>query len=159
MKGRDAVIGSNYYIRRKQPTIHETVHICKRSWGWRTSWQETTNDGTANGWPRWCDVYHSKDENGEFVTERTLPWEIHSVEDINRYLRTGEWELIDEYGEVYPDWEKEIDGLVVWDGGKSGWNERNPDKPVFWEPKEHDVEAGDGYKDHEGNVMCRKGFC
>ena len=151
-------MGCNWYIRRKKPTIHEAVHICKQSWGWRTSWQETTNAGTENAWPRWCDDDPCKDENGQWVSERTLPWEIRSVEDIRRYLRTGEWELADEYGEVYPDWEAEIDALVAWDGGKAGWNEANPDKPVTWEAHEHDVECGDGYRDAENNIMCRGGF-
>lgn len=145
--------GTNFYLHRKKPTIHEAVHICKRSWGWRTSWQESTNDGTENAWPRWCDEDPCKDEDGHWKSERTLPWEIHSVDDIRRYLRTGEWELVDEYGEVYPDWETEIQGLVDWDGGKAGWNERHPDNPVTWEIHEHD-----GYRDSEGNIMCRRGF-
>lgn len=152
-------MGTNYYIRKKRPTIHEAVHICKQSRGWRTSWQESTNDGTENAWPRWCDVDPCKDESGKYLSERTLPWEIHSVEDIRRYLRTGEWELVDEYGDAYPDWETEIERLVAWDGGKASWNERHPDKPVTWEVSEHDVECGDGYRDSEDNIMCRMGFC
>lgn len=151
--------GCNFYIRRKKPTIHDTVHICKRSWGWRTSWQETVNDGTEHAWPRWCDEDPGKDESGQYVSERTLPWEIHSVEDIRHYLRTGEWELIDEYGEVYTDWESEIAELVEWDGGKASWNARHPEEPVTWEPKEHDKESGNGYRDHEDNIMVRGGFC
>ena len=142
--GRDAVIGSNFYIRRKQPTIHETVHIGKRSWGWLFHWDAVDE----SQWPRWCDEDHVQ-------PYPELPHSIHSVEDIREYLRTGEWELIDEYGEVYEDWEAEIDGFIHWDGGKAGWNERHPDEPVLW-----DVHTPSGYHDKEGQVFDRgDGFC
>lgn len=145
-------MGTNYYLRRKQPTIRETIHVCKRSFGWRTSWQETRGDD----WPRWCDEDHSTDEDGNLVVDRKLPHEIRGVEDIRAYLRTGEWELVDEYGEAYPDWEAEIADLVAWDGGKAAYNARNPDRPVTWDAREHEWGS---YHDREGNVMLREGFC
>lgn len=121
---RDEVteLGTNFYIRKKVPTIHEEVHICKRSYGWRTSWQATTE---------------------------MEPWAITSVEDIREYLRTDDWELVDEYGEVHEDWEREIDELVNWDGGVGGTERK---------PLEHDVECGYGYRDRENCIFVSGEF-
>lgn len=152
MKGRDAVIGCNFYLRRKKPTIHETVHICKRSFGWRTTWQESVNGHDEYAWPKWCD----EDPSAHYPE---LPNEIHSVEDIRNYLRTGEWELVDEYGTVLDEWEGEIDSLESWDGGKQAYNAAHPDNPVTWEACEHDKECGEGYRDSKGNIFTRTGFC
>lgn len=139
-------MGTNYYIRRKKSTLHECVHICKQSWGWTTGWQATGNG--IGDWPRWCD-------DDPCNPEPKLPWAIHNVDDIRAYLETGEWELVDEYGEVYENWKATLDGLEKWDGGKSGWNERHPDEPVTWEPNEHY-----GYKDRHGNLFSgEEGFC
>jgi hypothetical protein len=30
---------------------------------------------------------------------------------------------------------------------------------VTGEVHEHDIESGDGYRDSEDNIMCRRGFC
>lgn len=152
MKGRDAVIGTNFYIRKKKPTIHEVVHICKRSFGWRTTWQATSIGYGENDWPKWCD------ENP--AGEPTIPNEINSVEDIRNYLRTGEWELVDEYGKVYEDWESQLRNLEEFDGGKSAWEANHPDMPLGWDkPHEHDVETGEGFRDFKGNIFVRTGFC
>lgn len=146
-------LGTNWYIRRKRPTIYETIHIAKRSFGWCTLWQQTLH----GAWPRWCDEDHShqfEDEYGR-TSEPQLPHDIESVEDIRNYLRTGEWEVINEYGEVYDDCEQIIEELTSWDGGKASWNERHPDKPVTWEMGHH----SEGYKDPEGNEFTTQGFC
>jgi len=131
-------MGTNFYVRRKQPTIHETIHIGKRSWGWLFHWDSCDE----NSYPRWCDEDPAIGEG--------LPHGIHSVEDVRSYLRTGEWELVDEYGDVYPDWEPEIDGFCQWDGGKSGYNSRHPDDPVTW-----DVHVPSGSRDNEGQIFDR----
>lgn len=140
-------MGTNYYLVEKRPTMRRAIHVCKRSWGWKTSWQSTDE----NEWPRWCDEDHSLDESGQYATERGLPHSIHSVEDVRALLRTGEWDLIDEYGEVYPDWRIKIDELEAWDGGKH-------DDPDFV-ALDHVDECGDGFHDAKGNVFCRGGFC
>lgn len=159
MNGRDAVIGSNFYIRRKKPTIYETIHIAKRSFGWCTSWQQTLREAPPyeEAWPRWCDEDHSlqfEDEYGR-TSEPQLPHDIESVDDIRNYLRTGEWEVINEYGKVYEDWGAIIEELTSWDGGKDNWNERHPDNPATWEMSHH----SEGYKDPEGNEFIAQGFC
>ena len=136
-------IGTNYYLQRKKPTIHETVHIGKQSWGWLMHW-DSCDEGM---WPRWCDEDHSLNESGEYPS---LPHSIHSVEDIRSYLRTGEWELVNEYGEAFDDPLAKIDDLCAWDGGKSGYNDRHPDKPVTW-----DVHVPSGYRDAEGQIFDR----
>lgn len=137
-------MGTNFYLRQKQPTVRRTIHIGKRSWGWLFHWDSCDEID----YPRWCD-----EDCDQYVYE--LPHSIKSVEDIRAYLRTGEWELVDEYDNVLPDWETEIDGFCQWDGGKSSWNERNPDRPVKW-----DVHVPSGYRDSEGQIFDRgNGFC
>ena len=156
-------MGCNYYLHRKKPTIHEAIHIGKCSWGWEMGWQATDK----GDWPRWCDEDHMRDEDGRYLSERVLPHAINSVEDIRAYLETGEWVLVDEYGTVYGeephekdgetvnDWRTEIDELESWDGGKAGYNERNPDNPVTWEPQRR----YGGFRDRNGNHFSRGGFC
>ena len=133
-------MGTNFYLRRKQPTIRQTVHIGKRSWGWRFHWDSCDEAD----YPRWCD------DDPSSSSEDVLPHSIKSVDDIREYLRSGDWELVDEDNEVYDDWEAEIDGFLHWDGGKAGWNERHPDKPVTWQVKEPS-----GYHDREGQIFDR----
>lgn len=145
-------MGTNYYLQRKKPTLHETIHIGKRSFGWAMHWDSCDEIN----WPRWCDEDHSysfgPDGDG---AEPVLPHSIHSVEDIRAYLRTGEWDLVNEYGEVYDDPLAKIDELCQWDGGKEGWNRNNPDKPATWE-----LSIPSGYRDSEGQVFDRgDGFC
>lgn len=135
-------MGTNYYLRRKKPTLHETVHIGKQSWGWLMHWDSC--DDTS--WPRWCDNDHGHSDEAR----PSLPHSIHSVKDIRSYLKTGEWELVDEYGEVYDDWESKIDLLCSWDGGKAGYNERHPESPVTWTPS-----RPSGFTDSEGQVFDR----
>ena len=138
-------MGTNFYLRKKQPTIRKTIHIGKRSFGWLMHWDSCDE----NNYPRWCDL----DPN--FEERNRIPHGIHSVEDIRAYLRTGEWELVDEDNEVYEDWEEMIDELCSWDGGKRAFNESNPDKPVAW-----DVQTPSGSRDHEGQIFDRgEGFC
>ena len=138
-------MGTNFYLRKKQPTIRETIHIGKRSFGWLMHWDSCDE----SNFPRWCDVdpdYHETD---------VIPHGIHSVEDIRAYLRTGEWELVNEYNEVYDDPIAKIDELCRWDGGKEGWNARHPDKQIEWEPR-----APTGTRDGEGQIFdCGSGFC
>ena len=133
-------MGTNYYLQRKQPTIRETVHIGKRSWGWRFHWDSCDEAY----WPRWCD------EDPVQYQTTTLPHSITCVEDIRECLRAGDWELVDEEGTVYPDWEAEIEGFCAWDGGRANWNERHPDKPVTWE-----IQTPSGYLDGELQVFDR----
>lgn len=132
-------MGTNFYLRQKQPTVRRTIHIGKRSWGWLFHWDSCDEID----YPRWCD-----EDRDQYVHE--LPHSIKSVEDIRAYLRTGEWELVDEYDNVLPDWEAEIEGFCQWDGGKSSWNERHPDKPVKWH-----VQVPSGYRDSEGQIFDR----
>lgn len=159
-------MGTNFYLVRRKPTIREAVHICKRSWGWKTTWQATDE----SEWPRWCDTDHmERDTSG-------LPYGIHSIEDARSMLESGDWMLVDEYGTVYGDepheedlygsgaevvgdWRTTLDELEAWDGGKSSWNERHPEEQVTWEPRDHVRECGSGYHDRTGNVFMRECFC
>ena len=139
-------MGTNYYLQRKVPTLHETIHIGKRSFGWAMHWDSCDE----SAWPRWCDEDHSftfgPDGRG---AEPTLPHDIHSVEDIRAYLRTGEWQLIDEYGEGFEDPLVEIDELCSWDGELKEWSDNHPDNPV-WR-----LHTPNGYRDSEGQIFDR----
>lgn len=122
-------MGTNFYLRRTVPTIRETVHLCKRSMGWRTVWQATDEAD----WPRWCD---------RTAMASSLPHPIRSVDDAVELLFSGEWELVDENGEVYPDWGKQIHALVnIFPGGL-----------------DHVRECGEGYHDEGGNTFVEGGF-
>ena len=107
--------GTNIYMRRKEPRMvpeYDETHVCKLSSGWKVHF-----DGSSA-----CDnAWEPRDEQAP---------SIGSMDDLRGYLNTGEWELVDEYGKVYTDWEAEIESLVAWDGGKSSWNELHPDKPT-----------------------------
>lgn len=140
-------MGTNYYLQRKKPTLHESIHIGKCSFGWRMHW-DSCDEGQ---WPRWCDTDHSYSfgESGEDA-EPALPHSIHSMGDIRAYILTGEWELVDEYGNVYDDPLGKIQDLCKWDGGKSAYNESHPDKPVTWE-----LSTPNGYRDSEGQIFDR----
>lgn len=139
-------MGTNFYLVKKVPTVHETVHICKRSWGWKTSWQATD----SYEWPRWCDDDPCTNERGEYIA-RHLPDSIKSVDDIVKYLKTGDWNLVDEYGHVYDDWQTELEELVQWDGGHHEGMED-------YKPRDHAIECGNGYHDIYGNVFIENGF-
>jgi len=118
--------GTNYYIRERKPTIKKAIHIGKRSWGWLFHWDSCDEIN----YPRWCD------EDPDWEGQK-LPYSIHSVEDIRSYLRTGEWELVDEYGTVYQDWEAEIAELVAWGGDSEPPGYRDSEGQIF--------DRGDGF--------------
>ena len=122
-------MGTNYYLRRKRPTIHETVHIGKLSWGWRFCWDSCD----MSDWPRWCD----RDPDRMHM----LPRSIRSVDDIREYLRSGEWDLVSDEDGVIEDWERELEGMCAWDGGMPGAEPRVPH----------------GYEDGEGQVFDHGG--
>jgi len=136
-------MGTNYYAVKKEPTIRESVHLCKRSFGWKTSWQATDENEVG----RWCDRDPSIDDEGRHVDElHSLPHSIHSVDDIRSLMRTGEWLLVDEYGAVYDDWESKIDDL------------ESRSYEGDFEPRDHVAECGGGFHDSKGNVFLREGF-
>ncbi len=141
-------MGTNFYLRKKRPTMHETIHIAKRSWGWHTTWQQTDDWD----WPRWCDRDPvGEPEDNRFGHGPMLPWSIDSVDDVRRYLETGEWEVVDEYGDIAD--QSVIDELEGWDGGRAAFNASHPDDPVTTEPSDHF-----DYRDANGNNFVRGGF-
>ena len=72
-------MGTNIYLQRKEPRMvptYDEVHVCKLSSGWKVHF-----DGS------------SAMEYGDEHTPR-----LGSMDDLRGYLSTGEWELVDEYG-------------------------------------------------------------
>lgn len=49
-------MGTNFYLQRKKPTLRETIHIGKQSFGWAMHWDSCDEQN----WPRWCDEDHSR---------------------------------------------------------------------------------------------------
>lgn len=76
-------VSTNFYIRRTKPILcFPEFHLAKRSAGWKPLHQ-------AN--------FYAED-GFSFETERPV---IESREDIKRYVDSGEWEIVDEYGTEY----------------------------------------------------------
>ena len=77
-------MGCNVYLRRKEPRMvpeYDETHVCKLSSGWKVHF-----DGSSA-----CDnAWEPRDEHAP---------RIGSMDDLRGYLSTGEWELVDEYGE------------------------------------------------------------
>lgn len=97
-------MGTNIYMRRVVPRMvpeYDEIHVAKLSYGWRAHF-----DGSSAYDP-------STDEHAPRVG---------SMDDLRGYLATGEWELVDEYGdnitleEVLAHDEYRIDGEL--------WNTR-----------------------------------
>ena len=79
-------MGTNVYLQRKEPRMvptYDAVHVCKISYGWRVHF-----DGSSAITDEWLD---EPDEHRP---------RIGSMDDLRGYLSTGEWELVDEYGET-----------------------------------------------------------
>lgn len=125
-------MGTNFYIRRVRPReVHDLMHIAKRSAGW---------------------VIHFQDSTEGYAEPRDEAWEppaFHSVADIRELLKTGEWQMADEYGAVWEPGEeslREFDELCQWRGGP-----QFEDKPAGRYPDgEPPYEHTGGYLDPEG---------
>ena len=115
---------------------YEPVHIAKCSWGWVPSFQATPSDMPFD---------EQEEANGIY--------EISSLADIRRYLDTGDYELVDEYGDVRT--RDEFENVVV------DWCEHQRAHGFKGEFNNH-TDKYDGlfaYKDAEGYQFCRVCFC
>lgn len=79
-------MGTNVYLQRKVPRMvpeYDRTHVAKMSAGWRVHF------------------------DGSSAADNTWDWEarpdeaprIGSMDDLRGYLETGDWELVDEYGD------------------------------------------------------------
>lgn len=78
-------MGTNVYLRRKEPRMvptYDEVHVCKISAGWRVHF-----DGSSARNNCWEPLDGHQPHIG-------------SMDDLRGYLFTGDWELVDEYGNV-----------------------------------------------------------
>ena len=74
-------MGTNIYLCRVKPRmveVYDGTHVAKLSGGWRVHF-----DGSSM-----ADEYRSDYEP-----------RVGSIDDLRAYLATGEWELVDEYGD------------------------------------------------------------
>lgn len=115
-------MSTNIYLRRREPRMvpeYDEVHVCKLSYGWRAHF-----DGSS--------ALEDWDERRPHVG---------SMDDLRGYLDSGEWELVDEYGdettleEVLAHDEVTLDGQL--------WNTRV---------------SNDDYYDREGHPWSRTEF-
>ena len=73
-------MSTNIYLRRREPRMvpeYDEVHVCKLSYGWRAHF-----DGSS-----------ALEDCGERHPR------VGSMDDLRGYLDSGEWELVDEYGD------------------------------------------------------------
>lgn len=125
-------MGTNFYLRRVEPReVHDEYHIAKRSAGWRI---------------------HFQDSEAYKHDEVPAP-SYHSVADIRSLLKSGEYQLADEYGTTWEPGSESLEEfaeLCAWNGG-----------PKFTEPAREYLGAYDnppgvpydhagGYRDPEG---------
>lgn len=125
-------MGTNFYLRRVKPReVHDEYHIAKRSGGWVIHFQDST-------------PYRFDDNAPSY----------HSVDDIKRLLESGEWQLSDEYGNVFDPGDESVEklkDLCSWVGGGrfegktpkryEGVNDYKSDRPLI--PSHH-------YRDPQG---------
>lgn len=71
-------MGTNYYLRRVKPReVYDEYHICKCSAGWKVHFQDSS----------------------EYKWKENAP-SYHSTEDIKYLLSTGEYQLVNKYGDL-----------------------------------------------------------
>lgn len=138
-------MGTNHYLRRVKPReVHDEYHICKTSAGWVVHFQDSSG-------PQ--DEYYGDNE--------WAPPSFHSVADIRNLLKTGEYQISDEYGRVCAPGEeslREFERLCAWRGGERfEGNPPNPDYPNGEPPYENVMLPGT-YRDPEGYVFTRREF-
>lgn len=78
-------MGTNVYLKRKVPRMvptYDETHVCKMSAGWRVHF-----DGSSMVDDPW------------FPERLKEAPRIGSMDDLRGYLDSGEWELVDEYGD------------------------------------------------------------
>ena len=120
-------MGTNVYMRRTTPRmveVYDEVHVCKLSAGWRVHF-----DGSSAA----DDMWEPRDDNSP---------RIGSMDDLRGYLSTGEWELVDEYGDKTTLEEVLSHDMYERDGQL--WNTRA---------------SMDDYYDREGYPWSRREFC
>ena len=112
------------------------VHIAKCSWGWVPSFQHV-----PAGLP-----FDETEENND-------RYSITCVNDIRAYLDTGDYEVVNEYGDVLT--REEFEHRVV------EWADRQRENGFVGELRNHTDEADslNAYTDPDGYQFCKTCFC
>lgn len=116
-------MGTNYYLRRVKPReVYDEYHICKCSAGWKVHFQDST----------------------EYRWEEDAP-SYHSTEDIKYLLSTGEYQLMNEYDDIF-------------DPGEASLEKFN--KVLNHEPDgDESYVTGSDYRDARGYLFTAAEFC
>ena len=89
-------MGTNYYLRSKTPKeYYPEYHLTKTSAGWRPLWQVHTTSSDDMNEPN-----------------------IRSINDIKNLVKSGEWEILDEYDRKI-SWDEFNDRVINWGGSKT----------------------------------------
>lgn len=140
-------MGTNFYLRRVKPReVHDEYHIAKRSGGWKIHFQDST------------------EYQNEFYGDGPEPPSYHSVGDIRKLLESGEYQLSNEYGDVYePGYEslREFDELCQWNGGPRFTQPAVPYNGRYDNPPgvPYDHCGTGGYRDPDGYYFDSREFC
>lgn len=116
-------MGTNISIRRKEPRMvptYDETHIAKLSGGWRVHFDGSSVERNAY------------DEDAP---------RIGSMDDLRAYLATGEWELVNEYGDLTT-----LEEVLAHDGYMRDG--------VLWNTRV----SMDDYRDREGYPWSRSEF-
>lgn len=89
-------MGTNFYLQSRIPRqVYDRYHVAKTSWGWRPLFQENPETDER--------CYEDYDEQ----------LEISSVADFKAAYDTGNYAIVDEYGEEYA-WEEFESRVLQW---------------------------------------------
>ena len=150
-------MGTNYYLRSKKieaARYRTVVHVAKVSAGWRPLLQEVFADlddvedhrmqaiAACRPLPSSSDSCWAYRSGQEWIDEPSAPGvSVHSAQDVRDLLATGEWELVDECGDVCPpEFFDEL--LSIRDA--PGRLPHAPDVPwTFTDPEGYDFERRD----------------
>ena len=123
------MMGTNYYLRRTKPVLcFPEFHVGKKSAGW-------------------FGLFEATDTNDFYFGFETQKPAITCAEDIRAAVGSGEWELVDEYGE-----EEDVEHFIQFMMGGWKWEQE-----VGKKLKDHSG-GFDTYRDREGAEFTRTEF-
>lgn len=126
-------MSTNWYFKKVKPReVYDTYHVGKTSYGYRPNFQSHAEVELYVGGSEFWSPYHKCLPAGSVMEMRTL-------------LESGEYQLMNEYGETWKPGEESLrrfDEVV-------GWNRDDPDAS----------EPYHTYRDVEGNYFSDEWFC
>lgn len=116
-------MGTNFYLRAKNPRpVYDQYHLAKTSHGWKPLFEIDPKPEDSTPWEQ---------------MPAELP--IRSVDDIKRHYDSGNFEIVDEYGEAY-DWDAFEERVINWnaDNSDARGHDSSYDFQVMKDPQGYD---------------------